>query len=387
MKYEIPSIILKPGKERAVKNFHPWIFSGACKFIAQNLEPGTLVMVRSHEGQALALGHYCSPVGLVIRLCSFNPEQAIDADFWRSRLVRAHALRKRLALPNNHTSAYRLIHGEGDLFPGLVCDIYADAASLKLSNPGLLPLMPLICDYLQKELLLQTIFLEEEGKKARALCGTAQSVSFKENGLSFVAHLEEGQKTGYFLDQRENRFLLQRYAAKRRILDAFCYSGGFSIHALAGDAAQVTSVDISERATTWCKENLSLNGPFAGAHQAISEDCFALLRSIKPEAYDLIVLDPPAFAKSAHAVDKAARGYKDINLLALKALDKNGLLFTFSCSQHISADLFQKILFAAAKDSKREVTLLHELRQGPDHPTSLYCPQSSYLKGLVLSVD
>ncbi|HXW60395.1 MAG TPA: class I SAM-dependent rRNA methyltransferase, partial [Myxococcota bacterium] len=281
----------------------------------------------------------------------------------------------------------RLIHGEGDLLSGLVCDIYGPAASIKLSNPGLLPLIPILADYVQKELSISDIYLEEEGQTPRALLGEKHEVEFIEQGLHFVAHLKEGQKTGYFLDQRENRRLLQKYANNRRVLDAFCYSGGFSVYALAGGAKEVMSVDLSERAILWCVNNVKRNGPFTGEHKSLSEDCFSFLRTIKPKEFDLIVLDPPAFAKSAQAVERAARGYKDINLCALKALDSQGLLFTFSCSQHISADLFKKIIFAAAKDSGRNVSILHELSQAPDHPVSIYCPQSSYLKGLVLRVD
>jgi 23S rRNA (cytosine1962-C5)-methyltransferase len=209
---------------------------------------------------------------------------------------------------------------------------------------------------------------------------------FLENGLSFVAHIGQGQKTGHFLDQRENRALVKRYAKNRRVLDAFCYSGGFSVYALSGGASHVTSVDISERAIAYVQNHVKQNGPFASNHEAVVSDCFEYLRKQKVGDFDLIVLDPPAFAKSVATVEKAARGYKDINLVAMKALLPGSLLFTFSCSQHISVDLFKKIVFSAAKDLGKELVILQELGQGPDHPVSLFCPQSSYLKGLALYV-
>lgn len=353
----------------------------------QDLIIGTAVAILSHEGEPLALGHYCGKNGLVIRICSFDTSEELNEEFWRRRFTRALKLREALFLPNQNTTGYRLIHGEGDLLSGLVCDIYGKAASIKLSNPGLGAIVQLLCEFLQKSLGIEHIFFEKEGQEPRELLGSSAEALFLEEGLTFTAHFNLGQKTGYFLDQRENRLLIKKYAQARRVLDAFSYAGGFSVYALAAGAKCVTSVDLSDKAVAWCTANVAANGPFVGSHRSLTEDCFSYLRTIKKGEFDLIVLDPPAFAKSANAIERAARGYKDINLLALKALDEDGVLFTFSCSQHISTDLFKKIIFAAAKDSGRQVAILHELVQGPDHPVSIYCPQSSYLKGLVLKVD
>lgn len=384
---DISAIILKAGKERAVKNFHPWIFSGAIKKLPKDISVGDLVIILSHDKEPLALGHFCNNEGLSVRLCSFNPKEIIDNDFWLKRFHRALLLRKRLNFLNIKTTGYRLIHGEGDLLSGLVCDIYGDSASIKLANPGLRQIIPKLVDFLKENLNIKSVCFALEGESPAPILGDESDHEFLENNLSFVAHLCSGQKTGYFLDQRENRLLLKSYAKDRTILDAFCYAGGFSVYALAGGAKSVTSIDASERAIAWTNEHVAKNGPYFGSHQSQVADCFDYLRTLKPEAFDLIVLDPPAFAKSASTVMKASRGYKDINLLALKALAKDGFLFTFSCSQHISADLFKKIIFAAAKDIGREVSILHEMTQGPDHPISVFCPQSSYLKGLVLKVD
>ena len=222
-------------------------------------------------------------------------------------------------------------------------------------------------------------FLVEHGQ-------TNLEKEFIENNLKFVAHMGDGQKTGHFLDQRDNRLLLQKYVENKNVLDAFCYSGGFSVYALKNSAKSVISVDISQDAIAQCSKNITLNKPYTGTHEAIEKDCFNYLRELAPKQFDVIILDPPAFAKSVSSIDKAARGYKDINLCALKALESGGILFTFSCSQHISTDLFRKIIFAAAKDAQKDVKIIHELCQSTDHPTSIFCPQSSYLKGLVLYV-
>lgn len=386
MRKNTAAVELKPGKERALSNFHPWIFSGALKKVPP-LSLGDEVIVNDHQGQPLALGHYCGPQGLVVRIFSFDTgcslEEACDV-----QLRNAWHLRQRLGFPCESTNGFRLIHGEGDGLSGLVVDIFHNAMSIKLSNPGLNAIIPQVVDFFTPLLALKTVVIERSYDKSHdMLKGNATKVEFLENGLKFNADLELGQKTGHFLDQRYNRALVHSLAKGQRVLDAFSYSGGFSVYALKGDALSVTSVDISEHAIAQVRTHVEQNRPFLGHHEAITADCFTYLREMKAEAFDMIILDPPAFAKSAEAVMRASRGYKDINLLALKALPPQGLLWTFSCSQHISVDLFKKIIFAAAKDAGRSVKILYELNQGPDHPVSVFCPQSSYLKGLVLCVD
>jgi len=369
-------IKLKPGKEKALKNFHPWIFSGAIAKKPSDLGAGSLVSVVSHENEPLALGHYCSEDGIVVRICSFDSHAVLDTNFWHAKFASALALRRALGLPSAATTGFRLIHGEGDGLSGLVCDIFGKSASVILNNPGLGEALIYLKDFLRDNLGIEEVFCETKDAHAE----------FLENGLKFIADIGQGQKTGHFLDQRDNRALVRSLAPNRRVLDAFCYSGGFSVYALAGGAQSVTSVDISSEAVSQTKAHVALNA-FSAEHQGLSEDCFNYLRRLKPHDFDMIVLDPPAFAKNKGAIEKAARGYKDINLQALKALASRGLLVTFSCSQHISVDLFKKIIFAAAKDSGREVSIIHELTQGADHPVSIYCPQSSYLKGLALYVS
>lgn len=384
---QLKSIFLKPSKERAVLNRHPWIFSGAVGRIDDSITPGDAVVVKDNKGADLALGHWCSDDGLVCRIVSFDPHESINADFWRSRFIKAKKLRDVLAFPSNHTTGFRFLHGEGDGLSGLVCDIFSDTASIISTNPGLRECIAVLRDFLVATYGIKNIYVTDtENHQGRWILGQKESSVFLENGLRFNAQVEGGQKTGYFLDQRINRQLVQTYAKNRTVLDAFCYSGGFSIYALAGGANAVTSIDISDHAIALCKDNVQENG-FHAAHTPLAVDSFNYLRTIARGQFDMVILDPPAFAKSAHAVDRAARGYKDINLLAMKFIADAGLLFTFSCSQHVDMDLFKKIIYGAGKDSGRTIKIIHELSQGPDHPVSLYCPQSSYLKGLALMVE
>ncbi len=386
MKKNAISLYLKPGKERALLNFHPWIFSGALKKLPENLSVGSLVVVCDHEGKALALGHFCGHEGLVVRLFSFDVD--CKEDIWQKKFEAGWRLRALLGFPSKECTGFRLFHGEGDGLSGLVVDIFGTAMSITLSNPGLESIIPELIAYFKPLLQLEYVILERVFSSSQEiLLGSSQKISFLEHGLKFCADPEGGQKTGHFLDQRENRFLLKSLSKDRRVLDAFCYSGGFSVYALKGGASHVVSVDISEHAIAQAKNHVALNAPFKGSHEGVVADCFNYLREIKNNDFDMIVLDPPAFAKSAASVMRASRGYKDINLVAMKALPVGGLLWTFSCSQHISVDLFKKIIFASAKDAKRSVKILYELHQGPDHPVSVFCPQSSYLKGLVVQVD
>jgi 23S rRNA (cytosine1962-C5)-methyltransferase len=384
---KVKSIVLKPQKERAVQNRHPWIFSGAIARKDADISPGDTVLIKDFQGKKLALGHYCGDNGLVCRIASFDPTIALDESFWKQRLARAGLMRKSLSLPSKHTNGFRLLHGEADGFSGLVCDIFGDASSIQVSNPGLLDVISIVSDFLVSQFAIKHVYVNNSyADKAHWYLGSKQSAEFMENDLLFQAEIDVGQKTGHFLDQRDNRLFLKYLSHNRRVLDAFCYSGGFSVYALSGGAQRVVSVDISAAALTLAKNHVQRNG-LLGDHILVKADCFEYLRTIQRDEFNVIILDPPAFAKTEKAVMRASRGYKDINLVAFKAIASGGLVLTFSCSQHIEMDLFKKIIFAAAKDSGREVKIIKELGQGFDHPVSVYCPQSSYLKGLALYVE
>lgn len=377
---------LRPDKDGAIKNRHPWLFSGAIKKISSSINLGDAVVVKNHEGQALAYGHFCRETGLVVRILSFDQDVIFDQNFFYERFLAAKNLRKHLGLPNETTNSYRLIHGEGDGLSGLVCDIYDDVAKIELSNPGLLSSIDFLKDFLIEQCGIKTIFLSHNDDEAKLLLGAPRDLHFFENGLKFFLKASTGQKTGHFLDQRDNRSYIKKLAAHRRVLDSFCYSGGFSVYAWQGGADSVTSIDISQPALDLCKRNVQENHPEV-SHQVIKADVFSYLRQIKQDDFDMIILDPPAFVKTSHKISNAAKGYKDINLSAFKAVAKDGLVITFSCSQHVDMDLFKKIIFAAAKDSQRQIKIIRELGQSFDHPVSVFCPQSNYLKGLVLYVQ
>ena len=381
------SIQLKAGKEKAVLNRHPWIFSGALKKVDRGILPGDVVVIKDHFGKMLALGHWCNDTGLVCRIFTFDIDVAVDDAFWLMRFRDARILRETCGFPSNQTNGFRLVHGEGDGLSGLVVDIYHDSASIQLSNPGLAEHIPLLTKFLTEECGQKRVYYEASFKNEFVfLKGTGQTSDFLENDLRFLIAIGDGQKTGHFLDQRENRHLVKTHARGRDVLDAFSYSGAFSVYAAAGGASSVTSLDISKAALKLAEQNIAANC-LSQVHRTIEADCFNYLRTLTKDEYSLIVLDPPAFAKSSQAIMRASRGYKDINLLAMKAIRHGGLLFTFSCSQHIDQDLFKKIIFAAAKDANRHVRILKELTQGEDHPVSVFCPQSQYLKGLLLYVD
>jgi 23S rRNA (cytosine1962-C5)-methyltransferase len=356
--------------------------------VDSDLKPGDAVLVCDSKGKPLAQGHWCKEQGLCVRIFSFDPELKISEQFWWDRLLAIKGLRDLLNLPNVKTNGFRFIHGEGDGLSGLVVDIFGNQASIHNGNPGLSFLIPTLTKFLAEFYSINHVFLVDTYySEGRWLTSPAPSDSiFLENGLSFLVDIEGGQKTGHFLDQQDNRLCLQKFAKGRDVLDAFCYSGGFSVYGMAGGARSVTSVDISEYALFLVKKNLEINKLEKG-HEAVLADCFQFLRSAKPNSYDLIILDPPAFAKTNQAVLKASRGYKDINLLALNLVRPRGFIFTFSCSQHVDQDLFKKIIFAATKDSGRDVRILREVSQSMDHPVSVYCPQSNYLKGLLLYVE
>jgi 23S rRNA (cytosine1962-C5)-methyltransferase len=388
MKY--PALVLKSGRERSVINRHPWLFSGGIK-TRPDAGAGEIVAVLSNKGDLLGYGHYHPQATLACRMFSFSREErTFDDSFWYGRLQAARSYRNQV-LDTGQTDGFRLVHAEGDSLPGVVVDVFGEAASVQLRTAGAIQLYPVIAEFLQQEMGIYNIFLRtdrKEGGPGKWMDGKPGNYTFKENGLQFQADIEHGQKTGFFLDQRDNRTLLGQFAKDRRILNAFSYSGAFSVYALAGGAKSVHSVDISASATELANANVALNGLDKGdRHEAIKADCFKYLKEMEEGSYDLIVLDPPAFTKHISTVKKAARGYKEINLKAFQKVAPGGFVFTFSCSQHISRDLFRKIVFGAAADAGRPVRLVAQMSQGMDHPVDLYHPEGEYLKGLVLQVQ
>lgn len=385
-----PKLVLKTGRDRALRNRHPWIFSGAVKTRPANTNEGDIVIVTDVEGEILGLGHYAPRAALICRLFTFGKDvPTVDAEFWKEKMRAAYRYRQSI-LDLAENTGYRLIHAEGDNMPGVIIDIYGDAASVQLRTTGTAKLADVIAEYLEKELNIAHIFCRTESKEDAVgnwILGGEEKRTFTENGTSFYVDIETGQKTGFFLDQRDNRDLLRQMAKGRKVLNTFSYSGAFSVFALAGDALSVDSVDSSTSATELATENVELNFPGTDKHKSIKADAFSFLKEMPENAYDLIVLDPPAFTKHISTVKKAARGYKEINLKAMSKIASGGLLFTFSCSQHISADLFRKIVFGAAADAGRNVRIVAQLSQSPDHPVSIYHPEGEYLKGLVLHID
>ena len=389
------SIILKSGRERSVINRHPWIFSGAVKTLPKALN-GDIVSVRDNHFNLLGYGFYDPQSQIICRVFEFTVnEQIIDQAFWQRKINNAFQLRKEILFNNKNTDCYRLLHAEGDFLPGVICDIYGDMAVLQLLVKGSQNIYEDVVFSL-KQLGIKYIYLKNKSNPKRleevTLANgflTDEILEEKkiaiENGLKFLIDFEKGQKTGFFLDQRDNRELLKTYSRNKKILNAFSYTGGFSVYAAAGGAHEVHSVDISKEAAEACQVNMGLN--FKGfPHTAIADDCFDYLKNTGEE-YDIIVLDPPAFAKNARAVPNAARGYKELNLKAFQKIKTNGILFTFSCSQNIDRDLFRKIVFGAAADARRNVRILHQLTQPADHPVSIFHPEGEYLKGLVLHVE
>jgi 23S rRNA (cytosine1962-C5)-methyltransferase len=392
-----PVLKLKKGRERSVLHRHPWIFSGA---IEGSVEAGNgdIVQVQDYRGERLAFGFYSTQSQIACRIFHFGHELlTIDALFWQQKMAKAYQLRERFVV-SEHTNAYRLIHAEGDDFPGLIVDIYGEVAVVQLLIKGVEKILPVIAEglyaygvravYLNIKEVAQRIEQVELQEGWYGSTAVSSEVEIKENSLRFIVDVEQGQKTGFFLDQRDNRHLLGRYSRGMKVLNTFSYTGGFSIYALAHGAELVHSVDIAPAVLETAARNVALNSIPEGKHEAFAMDGFKYLEKETPQDfYDIIVLDPPAFAKNARAVPNAMRGYKALNLLAFKRIKKGGLLFTFSCSGNIDKDLFRKAIFAAAADARRKVRILHQLTQPIDHPINIYHPEGEYLKGLVLYVE
>jgi 23S rRNA (cytosine1962-C5)-methyltransferase len=391
----MPSLTLKPGREKSLLRRHPWIFSGAVARVDGDPEPGATVDLLAAYGQFLARAAYSPSSQIRARAWTFDPAEAVDAAFFRKRIAAAIAGRAALHL-TPATDALRLIHAESDGLPGLIVDRYADVLVVQFLSAGVELWRETIADILLEETGLGCIYersdadvRELEGLPARvgSLRGALPPIPFTilENDLKFIVNLETGHKTGFYLDQRENRLRVRGLSAGRDVLDCFCYTGGFTVNALAGEAKSVLSVDASAEALALCRQNVTINSLDVSRHSILEGDVFQLLRKFRDEArsFDLIVLDPPKFAPTAAQAEKAARGYKDINLLAFKLLRPGGLLVTCSCSGGVDAALFQKIVASAALDAGVDAQILAHLEQAPDHPVALHFPEGAYLKGLV----
>ncbi|OUJ76155.1 class I SAM-dependent rRNA methyltransferase [Hymenobacter crusticola] len=393
------TITLKPGKDQSLRRLHPWVFSGAIARMQGQPQEGEVVAVQAANGEPLGVGHY-APGSIAVRMLRFGADAAEpDSAFWEERLRNAYQLRQNLGLTgsNPQTNVYRLVHAEGDGLPGLIVDVYDNVAVLQAHSAGMYLARPQIAAALQQVLgnNLKAIYDKSaETVPAKAAPDAKNSYLFgqssgaehivHENGQPFAVDWETGQKTGFFIDQRDNRQLLARYAPGRRVLNTFCYTGGFSSYALQAGAELVHSVDSSKRAIELTDRNAELTG-LASKHEAYAQDVFSFMKASQ-EQYDLIVLDPPAFAKHLSARHNALMGYKRLNIEGLKRIAPGGLLFTFSCSQVVSAELFEGAVLAAAIEAGRPARILHRLTQPADHPVSLFHPEGEYLKGLVLAV-
>lgn len=390
------NVILRRGKEESLKRFHPWIFSGAVMNLEGNPEEGDVVTVLDSQHNFLCQGHW--QVGsIAVRVLTFEQEPIDDA-FWQKRLGEALGVRQAIGLADSEAGdTYRLVHGEGDLLPGLVIDVYGKTAVMQAHSVGMHVSREQIAAALKQVMgeRLDSIYYKSETTlpiKAAIdggngfLLGESHTDVAVENGLRFHIDWLKGQKTGFFVDQRENRSLLERYSHGRSVLNMFCYTGGFSVYALRGGAKLVHSVDSSSKAVELVRANVELNFPAEPRHEAFAEDAFRFLDDMTVP-YDLVVLDPPAFAKHRDAVKNALRGYTKLNARAMEKIAPGGILFTFSCSQAVSKEQFRTAVFTAATLAHRQVRILHQLHQPADHPVSIYHPEGEYLKGLVLYVE
>jgi len=397
-------IILHKHKEESLLRFHPWVFSGAIRKIVldkdypyDEIAEGDLVVVKSADNQVLGIGHW--QIGsIAVRILEFGVDR-LPADFWERRLQAAYEVRCKLNLVRKDNDTYRLIHGEGDFLPGLIVDIYDDTAVIQAHSVGMHKSRLLVADAVLKVVpAVKNVYYKSEGtlpfkapipedeKRDQYLHGGPTSCIGTENGLRFGIDWLRGQKTGFFVDQRENRALLERYSEGKDVLNMFCYTGGFSVYALRGGAKRVDSVDCSEKAIELVRQNVERNFPDCPNHSAVVDDAFHFLENNKNE-YDLIILDPPAFAKHRGAIKNALQGYKRLNAKAFQQIRPGGILFTFSCSQAIDKEMFRLAVFSAAAMSGRKVRILHQLSQPQDHPINIYHPEGEYLKGLVLWVE
>ncbi len=390
------NVYLKKGKEESLLRFHPWVFSGAIQRADEGIEEGDTVRVITHAGDFIAVGHY--QVGsIAVRVLSFS-DITVDQSYWHERLSAALTMRQRIGIADNpQNNTYRLVHGEGDWLPGLVIDCYGPTAVMQAHSVGMHRCRMDICRALADVMgdRIQQVYYKSETTlpyKAHLeeedgfILGSTHDNVAVENGLKFHVDWLRGQKTGFFVDQRENRSLLEHYSKGKSVLNMFCYTGGFSVYAMRGGAQCVHSVDSSAKAIEITNSNVALNFPGDMRHEAFCEDAFRFLEG-RTDKYDIVVLDPPAFAKHRAALHNALKGYIRLNAKGLRLVKEGGLLFTFSCSQAVSKDQFRSAVFTAAAQSGRKVRILHQLHQPADHPINIYHPEGEYLKGLVLYVE
>ncbi len=390
------NLYLKKGKDESLRRYHPWVFSGAVQRIDGETQEGDVVRVLAADGKFMAIGHW--QIGsIAVRVLSFR-DITIDNDLWFARLSAALEVRKAIGVAGNpQNNTYRLVHGEGDNLPGLIVDVYGKTAVMQAHSVGMHIHRNEIAAALKQVMggELENVYYKSEttlpfkadlGQENGFLIGGAADNVALENGLKFHIDWLKGQKTGFFVDQRDNRSLLEHYSKGRNVLNMFCYTGGFSVYAMRGGANLVHSVDSSSKAVDLVKANIALNFPDDKRHEAFAEDAFKFLNQME-QPYDLIILDPPAFAKHRDALKQALRGYTKLNAKAFEKIQPGGILFTFSCSQAVNKDQFRAAVFTAAAISGRKVRILHQLHQPADHPVNIYHPEGEYLKGLVLYVE
>ena len=390
----LPVIILKRGKDESLRRFHPWVFSGAIARMDDNIEEGNLVRVLSHEGETIGVGHY--QIGsIAVRMLEFGCD-TLPEDFFTTRLAEAYRLRQSLGLMRPDNDCMRLVHGEGDFLPGLVVDLYGPTAVMQAHSPGMHFCRNEVARALSELPGIRSVYDKSDTTlpyKAHLdpvndyLLGNYDGCIATENGLQFNIDWLRGQKTGFFVDQRDNRALLEHYSRDREVLNMFCYTGGFSVYAMRGGAAKVDSVDSSAKAVALTDANIELNFPGDERHRSFAVDAFRFLGDMEPGSYDLIVLDPPAFAKHRGALKNGLLGYRKLNAKAFEKIRPGGIIFTFSCSQVVTREMFRLTVFSAAAQSGRKVRILHQLTQPADHPINIYHPEGEYLKGLVLYVE
>lgn len=390
------NIYLKHRKDESLKRFHPWIFSGAIHHMDKGIAEGDTVRVITAEGNCIAVGHY--QIGTItVRVLSFE-DTTIDEGFWKGRIEKALAVRESIGIANSaDNNTYRLVHGEGDNLPGLVIDCYGSTAVMQAHSVGMHVCREQICKALVDVMgnRIQNVYYKSEttlpfkaelGQENGFIYGSTDNNTAVENGLKFHVDWLKGQKTGFFVDQRENRSLLEHYAKGKSVLNMFCYTGGFSVYAMRGGAKMVHSVDSSAKAIELTDLNVNMNFPGDNRHESFCDDAFKYLDE-NDKKYDLIVLDPPAFAKHRMALHNALKGYTRLNTKGMQRIKPGGILFTFSCSQAVSKDNFRNAVFTAAAQAGRNVRILHQLHQPADHPVNIYHPEGEYLKGLVLYVE
>ena len=390
------TIKLKPGKEESLLRRHPWVFSGAVASVSDGLEEGDLVKVVTSKGETIGVGHF--QIGsIAVRILEFGVDE-LPADFFSRRLEEAFRVRQSLGLIRDDNNSFRLVHGEGDFLPGLVVDIYGDTAVVQAHSPGMHFVRREIADALTAlpDARIRNVYYKSEttlpykanlDPENEYLIGSYDGNVALENGLQFNIDWLRGQKTGFFIDQRDNRALLEKFAKDRKVLNMFCYTGGFSVYAMRGGALKVDSVDSSAKAAALTDANIELNFPDDERHKTHATDAFKFLDDMKKDEYDLIILDPPAFAKHRSALKRGLIGYRKLNIKAFEKIKPGGILFTFSCSQVVSREAFRLAVFSAAAKAGRRVRILHQLTQPADHPIDFSHPEGEYLKGLVLEVE